>query len=88
MKYCTDDGKHIFDTEQELFDYEERVKAEKAERAKLLEEKQARKDEIKNDYAAWLKKVEKYNEDYNEPVKFVGNNCLRSPFSLLSLLNW
>ena len=22
MKYCTDDGKHIFDTEEELFDFE------------------------------------------------------------------
>ena len=69
MKYCTDDGRHIFDTEQELSDYEEKVKAEKIERARLLEEKQARKDEIRTDYETLLDKVERYKKDYAEPVK-------------------
>lgn len=69
MKYCTDDGKRVFDTEQEVFDYEEKLKAEKEKKAKLAEEKRARKDEIKADYEALLDKVERYKKDYAEPVK-------------------
>lgn len=80
MKYCTDDGKHIFDTERELFDYENKVKAEKEAKAKLAEARQAREDEIKNDYEAWIKKVKKYNEDYSEPLTIKTNSPLGSTF--------
>lgn len=57
MKYCTDDGRHIFDTEQELFDYEKKVKAEKEKRVKLAEDKEARKDEIKVIYQNLIEKA-------------------------------
>ena len=70
MKYCTDDGKHIFDTEKELFDFEKKVKAEREAKAKLAEEKQARKDEIKADYEKLFKKITKYTNDYNEPITY------------------
>lgn len=68
MKYCTDDGRHIFNTKQELFDYENKVKAEKEAKTKLAKEKQRRKDIIKKDYDALLDKIAEYNKDYNESV--------------------
>ena len=70
MKYCTDDGKHIFNTEQELFAFEEKVMAEKEKKAKLAEVRQAREDEIKSDYKAIMDKIAQYNKDYNEPLFF------------------
>lgn len=72
MKYCTDDGKKVFDTEQEVFEYEAKVKAEKEAKTKLAKEKQNRRDEIKSDYKALMDKIQKYNKDYNEPMRFHG----------------
>lgn len=73
MKYCTDDGKHIFNTEKELFDYEKKVKAEKEAKAKLAEEKQARKDEINADYESLRNKITQYYNDYEEPFVYMGS---------------
>lgn len=81
MKYCTDDGKRVFDTEQEVFDYEKKVKAEKEERAKRLKDKEARKDEIKAIYQNLIEKAKQYNEDYNESLAFTTNSPINGIFT-------
>lgn len=68
-KYYTDDGR-VFDNKDEAQAYEAELIKEKAKREKLEQEKQARKDEIKADYDALLRKIEQYNADYKEPVTF------------------
>lgn len=70
MKHATDDGKHLFDTEQEVFDYEAKVAAEKVAKEKLKAEKEGRREEIKVDYQTLLNKIEQYNKDYNEHVVY------------------
>lgn len=48
MKYCTDDGKKIFDTEEEVFEYERKLKEEKIRKEKFLQEKADRLEEIQS----------------------------------------
>lgn len=86
MDYISKDRQKI-GTKEEVLEYEAKVEAEKAKKAKLAEEKQARKDEIKADYEALLDSIAQYNKDYNEPVKFNSNSPLggvyNNPFSSL-----
>lgn len=69
MKYMAENG-DVFETEAEARKRDKEIKDEKLRQKQLEDEKQSRKDEIKADYEALLKKVEKYNEDYNEPVEY------------------
>lgn len=68
MDYISNDRKKI-GTKEEVLQYEADVRAKEATKAKLAEEKQARKDEIRTDYETLLDKVERYKKDYAEPVK-------------------
>ena len=68
-KYYTDDGK-VFDNKDEAQAYEAELNKEKAKREKVEQDKRARKDDIKADYEALMEKIEQYNTDYNEPVKW------------------
>lgn len=87
MDYISNDRQKI-GTKEEVLEYEAKVEADKVKRAKLAEEKQRRKNEIKVDYEAWLKKVQAYTEDYKEPVKFNSGTSYWNPFALSWLLNW
>lgn len=62
MEYLVN-GKKFSDL-KEAQDYEEEINKEKEEKEKLLKEKEERFKEISN-------LINKFNEDYNEPLSFV-----------------
>ena len=68
-QYITDDGK-VFSTEAEATAHETHLATVRANQEKLAAEKQERKDNIKADYKALMKKVEQYNTDYGEPLSY------------------
>lgn len=72
-QYVTSDKK-VFEKKEDAQAHEDELTQAKAEREKLEQEKQSRKDEIKADYEALMKKIEKYNKDYNEPVKWASHS--------------
>ena len=82
-QYITDDGK-VFSTEAEATTHEMLLEKIKANQEKLAAEKQGRKDDIKADYMALMKKVEQYNKDYGEPLTYSEKlNSLYSPSALI-----
>ena len=68
-QYITDDGK-VFSTEDEATAHETHLANVKATQEKLAAEKQGRKEDIKADYKALMKKIEQYNTDYGEPLSY------------------
>ena len=82
-QYITDDGE-VFSTEAEATAHETHLANIKANQEKLAAEKQGRKDDIKADYMALMKKVEQYNKDYGEPLTYSEKlNSLYSPSALI-----
>ena len=82
-QYITDDGK-VFSTEDEATAHEVHLATVKANQEKLAAEKQGRKDDIKADYIALMKKVAQYNSDYGEPLSYSEKaNNLYSPSALI-----
>lgn len=64
MKYCTDDGKKIFNTEEEVFEYERKIKEENKKREQLLREKSERRAEIQEQTKILKDLLTQYYEDF------------------------
>ena len=94
-QYITDDGK-VFSTEDEATAHETYLANIKANQEKLAAEKQGRKEDIKADYKALMKKVAQYNSDYGEPLSYSekANNLyspsalIRDIFNVANLFRW
>lgn len=64
MKYMSDDGKNVFNTEQECCEYE-RMKRIKQDRLKKIEEERIRRlEEINKRYEELQNMISEYEKDY------------------------
>ena len=68
MKYCTNDGKKIFDTEEEVLAYEAKIEEEKKQREIEQKEKERKAQAILNAYKALSSEVEDYEKKYGESI--------------------
>lgn len=66
IKYCSDDGKHEFDTQEEYHAWLTAERDKKFAKDKLQIEKSKRSDEIAELSEQVKKKVEAYKKDYGE----------------------
>jgi hypothetical protein len=66
LKYCSDDGKHVFDSEEEYHAWLTAERDKKFAKDKLAKEKKARADEIAMLSEQVKTKVEAYKKDYGE----------------------
>jgi Mg2+ and Co2+ transporter CorA len=73
MKYCTDDGKHIFDTEDELVKFEEELVEKEKKKQELRQQKENRLNAIYKASKDLEDMIKEYEKDYNEilPGKFI-----------------
>lgn len=58
----------IFSSEQECLEHEKVLNEEKTKREKLIAEKNKRKDEVMAAYINFTGLLNKFNDDYNEPL--------------------
>ena len=74
MRYISDDGK-VFNTEQECYEYENRIKREREEELKRKEklemERQNRLDTINKKYEELQKLITDYRNDYGSRLEYV-----------------
>ena len=63
MRYVSDDGK-VFNTEQECYEHEQKIEAERVKRDKLKMERQNRLDSINKKYEDLQKEISEYRKDY------------------------
>ena len=68
VSICSECGKR-FDKEANAVACEMAHEAEKARKAKLNEEKEARAKHIKESYKSLMQEIKSYNEDYSEPAQ-------------------
>lgn len=66
MKYCTDDGKHVFNTQEEYHDYITKEANKKLAAKKLAKDKKKRADEITDLSNLLREKLNSYKKDYRE----------------------
>ena len=67
MRYISDDNK-VFNSEQECLEHEKVLNEEKIKREKLITEMNKRKDEVMAAYNSFTKLLNKFNDDYDEPL--------------------
>lgn len=63
MRYLSDDGK-VFNTEEECYEYEQKVKAQKIKREKLENERNVRLEAINKKYKELQDLFSEYERDY------------------------
>lgn len=68
MKYCTNDGKKIFDTKEEVLAYEAKIEEEKRQREIEQKEKEKKAQAILNAYKALSSEVKDYEKKYGESI--------------------
>lgn len=71
MKYCTDDGKHVFDSQEEYDAYEKKIIEEKAKAEELKQNKKKRLMAINNASKALYNEIKTYEKDYGEKPRGV-----------------
>lgn len=64
MLYMSNDRKGIFKTEQECYEYEQRIKREKENEKKLEKKRQSRLNSINKKYEDLQKDIAEYKKDY------------------------
>ncbi|RKI83811.1 hypothetical protein D7V90_07930 [bacterium 1xD42-87] len=64
MLYMSNDRKGIFKTEQECYEYEQRIKREKENEEKLEKKRQSRLNSINKKYEDLQKDIAEYKKDY------------------------
>lgn len=64
MRYISDDGKKVFNTEQECCEYEKQIKAERIRREQLETGRQNRLDVINKKYEELQKLLSEYEKDF------------------------
>lgn len=67
MRYISDDGK-VFNTEQECFEYEQKVNEEKIRKEKLKIEQKERYDNICKHHKLLMDEIHSYENDYKSHV--------------------
>ena len=85
MKYCTDDGKHIFDTEDELIKFEEELAEKEKKKQELRQQKENRLNAIYKASKDLEDMIKEYEKDYNEIVIKTGTSFV--PDSAWKILN-
>ena len=94
MKYCTDDGKHIFDTEDELIKFEEELVEKEKKKQELRQQKENRLNAIYKASKDLEDMIKEYEKDYKEIVIKTGTSFVPdSAWKILSSyprwwLNW
>lgn len=68
MKYCTDDGKKVFDTQEEYNKYIEEENAKRLAEAQKAKYKKKRADEIVELSKQIKDKISAYRKDYGENI--------------------
>ncbi len=84
MLYMSNDRKGIFKTEQECYEYEQRIKREKENEEKLEKKRQSRLNSINKKYEDLQKDIAEYKKDYGTRLE-----GYFTPFhELLNMLYW
>ena len=64
MKYISDDGKKVFNTEQECCEYEQQIEENRVRKEKLEMERQNRLDIINKKYEELQQLISDFERDY------------------------
>ena len=95
MKYCTNDGKKIFDTKEEVLEYEAKIEEEKKAKEQELKIKEDKIASLQKAYNALNDSIQEFEKIYGETIPGIprylrtssGNNPVMSGLSFPKYLD-